>query len=272
MPLRPSVLDLREYPLCDRPMLFLLSLEEMAPGETLLVVNDRDPAPLLQELRPVLEKGFAYWIPESGPETWRILISCEESIGDQQNGSLVTIGRTKEESPLRRFITEVRALWGEGKDPNLPFKVKGLLENLLASTSPQEPWIDKLIREGLPTKELYRDKSHGFILRGHVHQKGYRYPPHDHGPCWVLYGVYHGAIEMTTYRRTDNGQVPGRATLGKEEHHRLTPGVVCSYLPGEIHSTLAADHSVLLRFLSRDLNKVPRHRYDLEKGTISVCN
>lgn len=83
MPLRPFVLDLREHPLCERPMRFLLSLEAMTSGDTLLVVNDRDPDPILQELKPILETSFTYWTPEVGPEIWRILISCGEAIDDQ---------------------------------------------------------------------------------------------------------------------------------------------------------------------------------------------
>jgi len=176
---------------------------------------------------------------------------------------------TKEESSLERYIAEVRSIWGDGKDPELPYKVKGLLEELLTSINPQESWIAQLITEGLPAKELYRDKDHGFILMGHVHGKGHSNSPHDHGPCWVLYGIYHGVTEITTYRRTDDGKVPGRATLEKKELHRLTPGVVIPYLPGEIHSTFAAEHSVVFRFLSHDLNKVKRYRYDLAGQTMS---
>ena len=66
-------------------MRFLLSLESMAPGDTLLVVNDRDPDPLLQELKPILETSFTYWIPEAGPEIWRILISRGDPVEDQRN-------------------------------------------------------------------------------------------------------------------------------------------------------------------------------------------
>lgn len=87
MPLRPLLLDLREHPFCERSMGFLLSLEKMAPGDTLLLVSDRDPDPLLQELKPVLEKGLTWWIPEAGPEIWRVLISCGESTGDQRESS-----------------------------------------------------------------------------------------------------------------------------------------------------------------------------------------
>ena len=78
MPLRPILLDLREYPLCERSMRLLSFLEQMNQGDTLLVVNDRDPAPLLEELKPLLETGYSAWVPESGPEIWHILISREE--------------------------------------------------------------------------------------------------------------------------------------------------------------------------------------------------
>jgi predicted metal-dependent enzyme (double-stranded beta helix superfamily) len=174
----------------------------------------------------------------------------------------------KEQDSMKNFVAQVRSIWGDGKDPTLPLKVKGLLEKLLSSANPEERWIVQLIRDGLPTRKLYRDEDHGFILMGHVHEKGYCIPPHDHGPCWVLYGVYHGVTEITTYLRTDDGKVPERATLKKKELNRATPGVVISYLPGEIHSTFAVEHSVVFRFLSYDLDRMRRSVYDLEKGTV----
>lgn len=176
----------------------------------------------------------------------------------------MAIGTIKKESSLEKYIAEVRSAWGDGKDVQLPYKVKGLLERLLASTSPQESWIARLIEQGLPASELYRDKDHGFILMGHVQQKDHSNSPLEHGDCWVLYGVYHGVIEVTTYRRTDDGEMPGRANLERKELHRLTPGVVIPYLSGEIYSTFAVEPSVVLCFLSNDLNKVKRYRlYDL---------
>jgi uncharacterized protein (DUF2249 family) len=82
MPLRPLLLDLREHRVCERPVRFLLSLKRLAPGETLLVVCDDDPGPLLQELKPVLEKSFTCWTQGAGPDIWRILISRGESQSD----------------------------------------------------------------------------------------------------------------------------------------------------------------------------------------------
>ena len=86
MPLRPVLLDLREYPLCERPMRVLLSLERLAMGETMVVIDDCDPDPLLKELKPALDRGYTYWVAEEGPEIWRIFISCEELIDKPQAG------------------------------------------------------------------------------------------------------------------------------------------------------------------------------------------
>jgi len=169
---------------------------------------------------------------------------------------------------LERYIEEIRSIWGDGKDPRLPFKVKALMEKMLATTSPDEPWMAEFIREGKPSRELYRDPNHGFVQMGHVHPQGHGNAPHDHGPCWVVYGSYGGLTEITTYRRVDDGEEAGKAKLEVREKHRLSPGVVYPYLPGDIHSTKAVEApSVVFRFLSYDLDKVERYRYNLEKGT-----
>lgn len=184
----------------------------------------------------------------------------------------MAISEPRESSSLENYIAAIRSVWGDGKDPQLPFKIKALMEKLFASTSPNDPWMAQLIREGKPSRELYRDPEHGFIQMGHVHKQGHGNSPHDHGRCWVVYGSYQGVTEITTYRRTDDGKEPGRATLEKKESHRLSPGVVHPYLPGDIHSTQAVEGPALVfRFLSYDLNQIERFRYHLEKGTVSLA-
>ena len=70
--------------------------------------------------------------------------------------------------------------------------------------------------------------------------------------------------------RLDDGNDAGKASLEKQELHRLIPGVVYPYLGGEIHSTRAVEApSVVFRFLSYDLNRVERHRYNTANGTVS---
>lgn len=182
----------------------------------------------------------------------------------------MAINAVHADNSFEGYIEEIRSLWGDGKDPQLPFKVKSLMEKLLASTPADEPWMARLIKEGKPATELYRDPDHGFIQMGHVHKQGHGNVPHDHGPCWVVYGAYKGVTEITTYRRTDGGKAAGRATLEKKGLHRLAPGIVHPYLPGDIHSTHAVEGpAVVFRFLSADLNQIERYRYNLEKGTVS---
>ena len=173
------------------------------------------------------------------------------------------------ESSFDRYIGEVRAVWGDGKDPQLPHKIAALMQKLFAGTSAGDPWMAQIIREGKPSRELYRDAEHGFIQMAHVHKAGHGNTPHDHGPCWVVYGAFSGLTEITKYKRTDDGSQPGRATLEKEELHRLSPGIVKPYLPGEIHSTHEVEGpGVVFRFLSYDLDKIQRSRYNMEKQTI----
>jgi len=163
---------------------------------------------------------------------------------------------------LEQYIAEVRSIWGDGKDPQLPFKVAALMEKLFASTSSDDPWMAELIRDGKPSRELHRDLDYGFIQMGHIHKQGHGNKPHDHGPCWVVYGSYKGVTEITKYKRTDDGSQPGVATLEKERLDR--------YLRGDIHSTNAVEGpGVVFRFLSYDLEKVDRYRYDPEKGTVA---
>ena len=173
-------------------------------------------------------------------------------------------------STLEQYIAAVRSAWGDGKDPQLPFKVAALMEKLFAATRPDDPWMAELIRGGKPSRELYRDPEKGFIQMGHIHQQGRGNKPHDHGPCWVVYGSFKGVTEITKYKRTDDGSQQGVARLEQDRLDRLTPGVVVPYLPGEIHSTNAVvGPGVVFRFLSYDLDKIDRYRYDLEKNTVA---
>lgn len=175
-------------------------------------------------------------------------------------------------SSFDRYIEEIRAVWGDGQDPDLPFKVKASMERLLASTSPDEPWMAEILREGKAARELYRDPDHGFIQMAHVQKHGLVLPPHDHGPCWVVYGDYQGVTNIPLYERTDDGSEAGVAKLAQKELHRLGPGVVHPYLVGDIHSTHTAEGpAVVFRFLSYDLTKVQRNRFNLDNDTVSFA-
>ena len=125
-----------------------------------------------------------------------------------------------------RYIEELRSLWRDSRDAELPFRVKAAMERMLASTRPDDPWMAEIIRDADPSRELYRDPDYGFVQMGHVHPPGHGNTPHDHGPCWVVYGAYQGVTEIPLYERTDDGRNPDKADLRIKEVHRLEPGVV----------------------------------------------
>ncbi len=155
-----------------------------------------------------------------------------------------------EDSSLSRYLSEVKSSWGDGKDPGRPYRVKTLLEQLLSSTSEDEPWMAKLIKEAEPAKELYRDPECGFVQMGHIRLKEHSGSPHEIGPLWLLYGVYRGEVEMTTYRRKDSGST-NEPILERKDVQRLTPGVVSLHFHGEIHAPRTIrPPSVVLRLLS----------------------
>jgi hypothetical protein len=89
----------------------------------------------------------------------------------------MAINAVTEGSSLEQYTVAVRSIGGDGKDPQLPYRVKGQLEKLLTSTSQEEPWMAQLIQDAHPGRELYRDPDHGFIQMGHGHLKiRYEYP------------------------------------------------------------------------------------------------
>ena len=60
-----------------RRLLSTMSQVRVLPA--LLIVNDKDPQLFLEQLRPIIERNFTYWITEDGPQTWRIIFSRSES-------------------------------------------------------------------------------------------------------------------------------------------------------------------------------------------------
>jgi uncharacterized protein (DUF2249 family)/hemerythrin-like domain-containing protein len=70
-----SVLDARALPRGERGPAVLARFDALAPGETLRVVTDHEPRPLLRHLRRE-RPGLFEWTPlETGPERWRIELS-----------------------------------------------------------------------------------------------------------------------------------------------------------------------------------------------------
>ena len=80
---------------------------------------------------------------------------------------------------LEKYIAEVRAVWGDGKDPQLPFKVKALMEKLFAATSADDPWMAEIwicIYSDAPVQQGHANSPRSRSLLGGLRclQRGYR--------------------------------------------------------------------------------------------------
>jgi len=51
------------------------------------------------------------------------------------------------ENTFDRYIEELRSLWRDSNDAELPFRVKAAMERMLAATRPDDPWIAEIIRD-----------------------------------------------------------------------------------------------------------------------------
>jgi hypothetical protein len=89
----------------------------------------------------------------------------------------------------------------------------------------------------------------------------------------VVYGVYRGGTEQTKYRwdYPDGAWTAPRLSMTQRFIQRA--GEVAFFLPGEIHSTRSAageGPSVIVRLEAQKLERVTRHRYDLEGNAASL--
>lgn len=148
------------------------------------------------------------------------------------------------------FTAAARAAWGPISTDLV--RTCRLALGELTRTDETEPWLAELKWDQPPSRELYRDPQHGFVLLAHAEPGGTYRPPHDHGRAWVIYGVQSGALEVRTYA---NVLTPdGAPELVLREETVLRPGDARAYLPGDIHDTRClSETAMLFRFTERDM-------------------
>ena len=81
-----------------------------------------------------------------------------------------------------------------------------------------------------------------------------------------VYGQATKHTDMTVWKRLDDGSGAGEAKLVAERTYRLEPGHAGIYDVGAIHSIDYPDKSRFVRVTGRDLDLVPRLRFDLAAG------
>ena len=164
---------------------------------------------------------------------------------------------------LDQFIADCCASLTRDPGPAGREEVRRRLERLLANPD----FVQAYCGDDAPggTKILYEDPKLGFQVLSHCYDKPNVSPPHDHGASWAIYGQAAKYTEMTEWDRTQSG-ASGHADLKAVKKYRLNPGQAGIYQDGRIHSIDYPAKARFVRVTGVDLEKIPRHKFDIATG------
>ncbi|MGZ9128575.1 MAG: hypothetical protein ACXW4Z_12445 [Candidatus Binatia bacterium] len=120
------------------------------------------------------------------------------------------------------------------------------------------------------TNLLYEDPELGFQILAHIMDRDYAGGPHDHGESWAIYGQAVKHTEMTEWQRTDDGSVPGKATIEKAKTYRMERGQAGIFQNRAIHSIAYPAGGRFIRVTGTNLENIARGRYNSEAGTMVI--
>lgn len=170
---------------------------------------------------------------------------------------------------VQQFLADTRATIEARGIPHGLAEIRGLLERLLANPD--------LLRETLGDPPRHTDRmtlAHDPETDVHVlvhgRAKAGKSVPHDHGPCWVVYGAYRNATRMRRWRRLDEGHGPGHAELEMQKNVLLEPGMADAFAPGDIHSIEYEDDAFFIRITGGDVERQKTLRFNLEEKRAEV--
>jgi predicted metal-dependent enzyme (double-stranded beta helix superfamily) len=165
---------------------------------------------------------------------------------------------------LDQFIADCRTSLERDPGPGGREEVRARLERLLANPE----FVKAYCGDDAPTgiKILYEDPKLGFQVLSHCYEKPNVSPPHDHGASWAIYGQAAKYTDMTEWERTEKARPSGHADLTAVKKYRLNPGQAGIYQDGRIHSIDYPAKARFVRVTGVDLEKIPRHKFDIATG------
>lgn len=170
---------------------------------------------------------------------------------------------------LEQFLADTRATIQSKGMPSGLEEVRRHLERLLANPT--------LLQDHLSDPSVYPERQTiGYDPETDVHvlvhgrEKSGKSAPHDHGPCWVVYGQYAHYTQMRRWKRQDDGTQEGHADLGLQKNFRLNAGEAAAFAVGDIHSIEYPEGAYFIRVTGGDVEKQKTLRFDLDKHTVQV--
>ena len=74
MPSPTVEIDVRPIPPREKHARIFQTFDALAPGESMRLVNDHDPAPLRYQLAAERPNAFEWTYEEQGPDVWKVTI------------------------------------------------------------------------------------------------------------------------------------------------------------------------------------------------------
>src|SRR5215475_8155519 len=170
---------------------------------------------------------------------------------------------------LDQFLADTRATIKAKGVPSGLAEIRDHLEKLLRNPE----LLKKHLGDPVPYRErttIGHDPETDVHVLVHGRDKGGKSAPHDHGPCWVVYGQYQNYTDMTRWKRLDSGNAAGRAELTVQKQFRLNAGEAAAFAKGDIHSIVYGDDTFFIRVTGGDVEKQKTLRFNLEQQTVEV--
>jgi len=156
---------------------------------------------------------------------------------------------------LDQFLADTRATIKTKGVPAGLAEIRDHLEKLLRNPE----LLTKHLGDPVPYRErttIGHDPETDVHVLVHGREKGGKSVPHDHGPCWVIYGNYKNPTRMRRWRRIDDGSKAGHAELEV----------------GDIHSIEYGDDTFFIRVTGGDVETKKTLRFDPEKKTVQIAD
>ena len=181
---------------------------------------------------------------------------------------------------LEAFIEDARQTFADSDDAKVQAQtIAGHMEKLLQVPNLLDGKLE-IPETGTSVVSLHHDDQYGhpapgFWLMCNAQSKtgatgGVH--PHDHGAAWVVYGVYSGAIQQTTWRWAFHAPDRSDPHLDEVGQWIQKPGEGAFFMPGAIHAqqNVFDGPSVVIRLEGQKLDGVIRHSYDLRTESATI--